>query len=43
MLGRVRLEEIAELAYNVCKRYAAQMKGYGGFEEEMARAEKNRN
>ncbi len=38
LLKRLRLEEIAALNYNFCKRYEAQMTGYAGFEKEMEKA-----
>jgi len=40
MLGRLRLDEIANLNYNFCKQYVSQMKGYEGFEEQMNKAKK---
>lgn len=40
MLGRLRLEEIANLNYNFCRQYVSQMKGYEGFEEQMNKAKK---
>lgn len=38
MLYRVRLEEIADLAYHFCTRYADQANGYPGFEAEYSKA-----
>lgn len=40
MLGRLRLDEIANLNYNFCRQYVLQMKGYEGFEEQMNKAKK---
>lgn len=40
LLKRLRLEEIATLNYNFCKRYEARMTGYAGFEKEMEKARK---
>lgn len=40
MLGRLRLDEIANLNYNFCRQYVSQMKGYEGFEEQMNKAKK---
>ncbi len=39
MLYRLRLYEIAEINAAFCNQYAAQMKGYAGFEEEMKKAQ----
>jgi hypothetical protein len=40
MLGRLRLEEIADLNYFLCKKYAGQVKNHPGFESEMNKARK---
>ena len=38
MLDRLRLEEIANLNYNFCMQYKAQMSAYTGFNEELNKA-----
>ena len=40
MLGRVRLNELANLNYSFCNKHLSIMKGYAGFEEEMRKAKK---
>jgi hypothetical protein len=40
MLSRVRLEEIADLNYFFCRKYAEQLKNYPGFEIEMNKVRK---
>ena len=42
MMYRWRLSEIADLAVSFCNYYEGQMKGYEGFEEEMAQAKRNK-
>ncbi len=39
MLGRLRLDEIANLNYNFCKQYEMAMKGYAAFEKELKKAQ----
>jgi len=40
MLGRLRLDEVADLNYFFCKKYAGQAKSYPGFETEMNKVRK---
>ncbi|HET9432086.1 MAG TPA: M48 family metallopeptidase [Chitinophagaceae bacterium] len=40
MLSRVRLDELAALNYQFCKKYVTKMNGYTGFKEEMEKARK---
>jgi hypothetical protein len=40
MLNRVRLEELAQLNFQFCRRYVAQARSYPGFLEEARIAEK---
>ena len=42
MLDRLRLEEIANLNYNFCMQYKAQMSAYNGFNEELNKAIKQK-
>jgi Zn-dependent protease with chaperone function len=42
MLYRIRLEEIAELCYYFCTKYAEQMKGHTGFETEYKKAKEHK-
>jgi hypothetical protein len=43
MLGKLRLDEIGNLDYYFCRKYADQMKGYNLFEQEKTKAERYRN
>lgn len=43
LLNRVRLDELASLAYHFCLKYEDEMKTYEGFEEELNKAKKNLN
>lgn len=42
MLNRIRLEEIADLAFHFCAKYGEQMKDYSGFAEEWSKARKHK-
>jgi predicted SprT family Zn-dependent metalloprotease len=43
MLDRIKLDEIANLNYQFCRKYEAKMAGYKGFAEEMEKARTWRN
>jgi Zn-dependent protease with chaperone function len=42
MIDRLKLDEIAELNYNFCRRYESVMTGYAAFQAEWKKAQKNR-
>jgi hypothetical protein len=43
MLGRLKLDEIASLAYHFSRKYSAEMASYPAYREQMALAQKRMN